>query len=112
MQKFLFIKVDKKFIKITCTDIIYIEAVKNYMRIITADKNYLLLVNMQHLENVLSKREFCRIHRSYIISLEHTTAFDNDFVYLKHKKIPISRQFRNILQEHVVILTNNIKKRK
>jgi two-component system response regulator LytT len=112
MKKFLFIKIDKKFIKINCADIHYIEAVKNYVRIITCSKNYILLASMHHVEELLPDEEFCRIHRSFIISLEHIASFDANFVYLDDKKIPISRQYKNVIQEHIVVLTGSVLKHK
>lgn len=108
MQKFLFVKVDKKFVKLNCVDIIYIEAVKNYIRIVTVEKIYLLLLNIHQIEKVLTKNQFCRVHRSYIVSIDRVMSFDADFVYLKDKKIPISRHYRNALYESVVVLDSKL----
>jgi len=47
---------------------------------------------------------FCKVHRSYIVSLEHTIKFDNDFVYIGSKKIPISEQYRSVLKNSVITL--------
>ena len=44
------------------------------------------------------------MHRSYIVSLEHTTKFDNEFVYMGNRKIPISEQYKNVLKNSVITL--------
>ncbi len=109
MQKFLFIKIDKKYIKIDCAEIIYIEAVKNYVRIVMKGKKYILLACMHELEEMLSKTLFCRIHRSYIVSLERVSSFDANFLEIEDKKIPLSRQYKNVLQQRVVVIGNSRK---
>jgi hypothetical protein len=109
MQDFLFIKLGKKFSKIFFTEIIYVEAVKKYVRIVTAKKVYLILASMCSVERVLPASQFCRIHRSYIISLRYTTDFDSDVVYIGEKIFPIGKQHSGMLHERVIILSGEIR---
>lgn len=102
MQNFIFIKVGKKNIKVSYDEIVYIEALSNYVRIITIKDTYLVLEKLKHLESALSPHYFCRIHRSYIIAFKHTIAFDNNLVYLESNiTLPISKYYKTILEERV-----------
>ena len=104
MQQFLFFKVDKAYIKLRFVDILYVEADKKYVKIVAIDKCYTTLCSIGHVEKVLPTEIFCKVHRSYIVSLEHTIKFDNDFVYIGSRRIPISEQYRNILKNSVITL--------
>ena len=104
MQQFLFFRVDKTYVKLRFTDILYVQAEKKYVNLISMDKCYTTLCPIGHVEKILPAEIFCKVHRSYIVSLEHATKFDNDFVYIGNKKIPISEQYRNILKNSVITL--------
>ena len=107
MHDFFFPKLGKTFLRIYYSDIIYAEAVKKYVRIVTTKKTYLVLSSMCLVEQTLPLSYFCRIHRSYIISLNHLTAFDNEVVYLGDNFFPIGKQYRGILQQRVTILSGD-----
>lgn len=109
MQTFLFVKLGKKFSKITYSDILYIEALKKYICIVTSKRSYLVLASMCSVDKVLPASQFCRIHRSYIVSLRHTTDFDSDVVYIGDKIFPIGKQHSKILHERVTILSDEIR---
>lgn len=107
MHDFLFLKLGKKFSKLCYSEIMYAEAVKKYVRIVTPKKVHLILASMCLVEKVLPSNQFCRIHRSYIISLYHMTDFDSDVVYIGNKIFPIGKQHKGILQERVIILSSD-----
>jgi hypothetical protein len=107
MHDFLFLKLGKKFSKLSYSEIMYAEAVKKYVRIVTPKKVHLILASMCLVEKVLPSNQFCRIHRSYIISLYHMTDFDSDVVYIGNKIFPIGKQHKGILQERVIILSSD-----
>ena len=109
MHDYLFVKLDKKFSKIFFSDILYAEAVKKYVKIVTIKKVYLILASMCSVEHILPSSQFCRIHRSYIVSLNHTSHFDNELVYIGDKIFPIGKQHRGILQEKVIILSGELR---
>jgi len=109
MQNFLFIKMGKKYSKINFSEIMYAEAVKKYVRLVTPKKVYLILSSMGSVERSLPHNQFCRIHRSYIISLHYTTDFDNEAVYIGDKVFPLGKQHKGLLYEKVIILSSDIK---
>jgi DNA-binding LytR/AlgR family response regulator len=105
MQNAFFLKTNGDYTRINYSDIIYIECVKNYVRIITTKTAFIALVTMKHVEKILPQDEFCRIHRSYIVSLNHIHRFSNKYVNIGERRLPISDQNKDILMEKFVILT-------
>jgi DNA-binding LytR/AlgR family response regulator len=104
MQDFFFIRNAGKFERIAFRDILYVEACKNYSKIVTEKKSYIVLVTMKKVESALPFHLFCRIHRSFIVSMENISAFDNNSVYLSNREIPIGDQYRNHLEKRVLIV--------
>ena len=95
--KFIFIKIGSEHLKVLLSDIIYIEAVNKYIRLFTRSKSYLVSSTMNKMEKALPPDIFCRIHRSYIVSLEHTHKFDHDVFYIENKQLPIGKRYRSQL---------------
>ena len=85
----LFVRHNRRFEKIDFSAIHYVEANLNYMRIVTADKIYMVLSTMEQVEEALPPAQFCRIHRSYIVSIAQIRTFDNHRVYLADKTLPV-----------------------
>jgi DNA-binding LytR/AlgR family response regulator len=67
MQKYFFIKVDGRFVKVFYQDILYVEGSRNYSKIITETKQYLVLLTLKRLEEFLPASLFKRIHKSFIV---------------------------------------------
>ena len=108
MQEFLFVRVEKTYFKLRFGDIMYVQAEKKYVNLFAIDKCYTTLCPIGHVEKILPAETFCKVHRSYIVSLEHASRFDNDFIYIGNKKIPVSEQFRSILKNSVVTLNYEV----
>jgi len=105
MQPFLFLRHNGKFMKLHFHEIIFAESCKNYVKIVTTGQTWLALLPMKQLEEHLPPGLFCRVHRSYIVSLEHMMAFDHATVYMKDVLIPVGDQYKNRLQGSVTILS-------
>ena len=103
-KKYLFIRKDKKCKKLLYTDILYVEAEGRYVNIVTAKTVHLLLLSITEIEKKLPEDMFCRVHRSYIISLEHTTEFDHEEVIVADRSLPISKAYKNSLSKIVDVL--------
>jgi DNA-binding LytR/AlgR family response regulator len=106
-----FIRCDGKYIRIDIRDIRYLESLKNYVRIVTITKTYLVLMSMQQLEEELPQAHFCRVHRSFIVSIGHICSFDHESVYMDAVTIPISPVYKNALQNKVKVLVSNTRTR-
>jgi DNA-binding LytR/AlgR family response regulator len=97
IENCLWIKVDKKIIRVCVEDIDYIESLKDYIRIRAGKNN---LVTHQSLNGILEKlsaAKFVRIHKSFIVALDKIDLIEGNFIVIKDKVIPIGRQYRQEL---------------
>ncbi|MBS1735178.1 MAG: LytTR family transcriptional regulator [Bacteroidetes bacterium] len=104
MEDFFFIRHEGEFEILYFSAILYIESLKNYIRIVTLKQSYIVLVTLKHAEEVLPRNQFCRIHRRYIIALKNIKNFSNERVCIHDKYLPISEPYRKGLFDHVIIL--------
>ena len=104
MQEFLFFRIEKTYIKLKFTDILYVQAEQKYVNLVAVEKCFTTLCSFGRVEEILPAEIFCKVHRSYIVSLMHTAKFDNEFVYIGNRKIPISEQYKSVLKNSVITL--------
>jgi DNA-binding LytR/AlgR family response regulator len=94
-QQFIFVKADYKLVKINVDDIIFVEGLKDYIKIYTKQKLILTLMSMTAIEEKLPSDDFFRVHRSYIISLSKIDSVSRHRVIIGEKFIPISVPYRD-----------------
>ncbi len=92
---FIFVRSDRKMIKIEFSDIIYIESLSDYIKIYLTNKTIVTRETITNIEAKLPKKDFIRLHRSYIVSISKIDLFTNEYVELNKKVIPISRTYKN-----------------
>lgn len=99
-KDFLFIKSEYKILRINLTDIIYIEAMREYVRIHIENKRPVMaLMSMKKMEDFLPVSNFMRVHRSYIVNLKKVDTIErNRIVFGKDVYIPISDQYKEAFQ--------------
>jgi two-component system, LytTR family, response regulator len=102
-----FIRSEGKYVRINITEICYVEALKNYVRIITTSGTFMALISMRQIEEELPVAEFCRIHRSYLVALAFIKCFDNETLGLDNVTLPVSPAFRQLLHSKVRILISS-----
>lgn len=98
---FIFVKADKKLIKIKYDEITYIEGLKDYVIIRTTAGRVITLQTMKSLESKLPPNLFQRIHRSYIVALDKIDAIVGNMVEIEKKHLPIGKNYRDILLDIV-----------
>jgi len=106
VQSFFFIRQDGRNVKVDFHHILYIEARKNYTRLVLTDRSAMVLITLKQWEKILPPELFCRVHRGYIVSIERILSFDNKFVYLPGMNISIGEQYRNALPSTVIIVAS------
>jgi DNA-binding LytR/AlgR family response regulator len=94
-QEFIFIKADRKFFKIYFKDINYIEGLKDYVIIHTAERKVITAMNLKTIFDQLPPTIFARISKSYIVNTAHIVSFDQFSVYLKNAELPIGNTFKD-----------------
>ena len=91
-SEYLTIKVDGRIQKLNHQEILYIEGLKEYVRIVGRNgEKWVILDSLQHLENSLPANQFMRTHKSYIVALDAITALDGYKINLAQIELPISR---------------------
>lgn len=89
-----FFNVSKKRVKIYLDEILYIESLKEYIRISTKEKNILTKVPLGQIEELLTHHNFLRIHRSFIVAKDKIDAFTAIDVEINGKSLPIGRSYK------------------
>jgi two-component system, LytTR family, response regulator len=101
---FMFVRAEYENVKINFLDILFIEGLKDYVKIYTTDNKYTLtLISLIKLENLLSSKGFARVHRSYIINIKHVKSIQKNKVLISDKRIPISESYKTSFFERINI---------
>jgi DNA-binding LytR/AlgR family response regulator len=99
---FMFVRAEYENVKLNFTDILFIEGLKDYVKIYTTDNKFTLtLISLIKLENLLSSKGFARIHRSYIINIKHVKSIQKNKVLIAEKRVPISESYKTAFFEKI-----------
>jgi DNA-binding LytR/AlgR family response regulator len=96
---FMFVRADRRMIKIDFEAIIYIESYSDYIKIHLANKTIVTRETISAIEAKLPSKRFLRIHRSYIIALKHIASFTNEEIIINNKALTISRTYKKDVLE-------------
>jgi len=96
-DEFLLVKVRNKLVKVLLKNILYIENLKDYIRIKTIEKEVITKMLISDMENTLPEKDFLRIHRSYIVSLNKIESFSPNTIDVKDFEIPIGRSYKTVV---------------
>lgn len=103
-QDFMFVRAEYENVKLNFADILFIEGLKDYVKIYTTDNKYTLtLISLIKLENLLTSKGFARIHRSYIINIRHVKSIQKNKAIIAEKRLPISESYKNSFFEKINI---------
>lgn len=99
---FVYFRADRKMIKAKYTDIIYVESMKDYIKIVRINNKPLLVKqSISSLEDILPLNLFLRIHRSYIVAINKITAFTNHDVEISGFELPIGRLYAHQVEKMI-----------
>jgi len=103
LNDFMFVKSEHNVIKISFSDIYYIEGYKDYVKIFTGGPRPIMtILTFRSLEEILPKGLFVRIHKSFIISIEKIKSFRRGKVFVMDKHIPIGASYSDSFNQRVV----------
>lgn len=95
-NNFMFVRAEYENVKINYADILFVEGLKDYVKIYTTDGKYVLtLMSLIKLENLLTPKGFSRIHRSYIVNLVHIKSIQKNKVLIIDRRLPISESYKS-----------------
>ena len=92
---FIFVRSDRRMLKVDFNAIVYIESYSDYIKIHTKDGTIVTRETISAIEAKLPKQQFLRIHRSYIVAVKQITAFTNEFVTVNDTSLTISRSYKS-----------------
>ncbi len=100
---FVYVKSEYKLVKINFVGILYIEGVKDYVKIYFRDrrKPVMSLMNMKKLEDYLPKSQFMRVHRSFIVNMSVADMIDRGRIVAGDTFIPVSESYKEQVQEYI-----------
>jgi DNA-binding LytR/AlgR family response regulator len=93
-KAYMYFKVNKQVKKIFLKDIVYIESIKDYVKIITTDKPIITYQRLSYMEEKLPENKFLRIHKSYIIAIDRITSYNNDLIQIGSYELPLGRSYK------------------
>jgi len=100
-NNYIFLKVDKRLVKIDHAEIIYIESLGDYIKVFTATQTYVTYLTMNKLEGLLPAHKFARIHRSFIINLDHIQYVEGNFIRVNNNDLPIGLTYKDGLAQRL-----------
>lgn len=98
----IFIKVDKKMMKINIEEILFVEGMKEYIKVVTPDKTYITHKSLTSLSEELPQDRFLRIHKSYVIALNKVKSIEGNRVQIQSYNIPIGRNYSKEVKNKIL----------
>jgi len=101
-EPFIFLKVDKKMMKVKLNDILFIESLKDYIKVITVLGDYLVHKSMTSISEELPESNFIRIHRSFTIAINKIEFIEGNSVMIANRRIPIGRNYLQFAKDKIL----------
>ena len=100
---YIFLKVEYQLVKVMLKDITHIEAYKDYVKVHLKSKNHplLSLTSMKNMEELLPKDRFMRVHRSFIVSLDHIDTISKNVIHIGTQQIAVGDLYKEQFSEFV-----------
>lgn len=101
--EYLFLKVEYQLVKVAYSDILYIEGLKDYVKVHleNSSKPFLSLTSLKALEERLPATKFMRVHRSYIVNLDKISAVTRNNIQIGNDPVPVSEQYKEVFNDYL-----------
>jgi DNA-binding LytR/AlgR family response regulator len=97
----LFLRDGAKWLRLNLDDLLYIEAMREYVRVVTARGTHLIHQSMKSIEEQLPPASFLRIHKSYIVAIDKVSSIEGGEAVIAKQRLPISRQLKKEVLEKI-----------
>lgn len=94
---FIFIRSDRKMLKLNFDTILYIESLSDYVKIFTTKSLFITRETITNIESKLPQNAFLRIHRSYLVAISKIDSYTKEHIEINNKALPISRSYKSIV---------------
>lgn len=98
---FMFVRADRKMVKINYADMVFIESLSDYLKIHTKTGSIITRETISNIEAKLPPQNFLRVHRSFIVSIAHITSYTHEYVEVEGNTIPIGRTNKSEVLERL-----------
>ena len=97
--EFTFVKVDNKLVRVDFADVFYVEALGDYVHLVTSRSKLIVYSTMRAIEGKFPAQRFVRVHRSFIINIDYVQSLEDNSLLIKDKYIPVGQTYmRGLLQ--------------
>jgi DNA-binding LytR/AlgR family response regulator len=93
-ESFIFVKTEYRLERVDLASILYIEGMKDYLRIICSDKKIMTLQSFAKIEECLPSKNFCRVHKSFIVAIDKIKSVERGIILIADKRIPVSNTYK------------------
>jgi len=94
-ENFVYFRVDRKMVKVMLHDILYVESMKDYVKIFTGNEVIVTKQSLNAVEAMLPEKQFVRTHRSFIVSLSKIKSYTHELLEINKEEIPIGKLYRH-----------------
>lgn len=101
-DEYFFIKADNKLVKINYDEILFVEALQNYVTIHTRDKKYITYLTFKSIEEYLPSEKFIKTHKSYIVSAARIDSIEGNDIRIGQHHVPISRNLKDEVMDRLL----------
>jgi len=101
-EEYFFVKSDNKLVKIFYNEILFVEALQNYVTIHTTTKKYITYLTFKSVEEYLPQGAFIKTHKSYIVSAAKIDSIEGNDIRIKEHHVPISRNEKDQVMERLL----------
>jgi two-component system LytT family response regulator len=95
-KDYFFVKTETHIEKVTTSEVLYVEGMGDYWRIVTKNKRLMTLMNARGMEDVLPEHQFCRVHRSFFVALSKIESIERKHIKIADQRIPIGDTYQKI----------------
>lgn len=100
-DKFLYVRADRKMVKVMINEVLYIESLKDYVRIFMPDHQVITKQTITSLEEMLPEDDFLRIHRSFIVPIKRIDSYNQHSVFIHKTELPVGPLYKNDLMKRL-----------
>lgn len=100
-DRFLYVRADRKMVKVMVDDIQYIESLKDYVRIFVKDQQIITKQTITALEEMLPENDFVRVHRSFIVSVKKIDSYTHHAVFLGKTELPVGPLYKQEIMKRL-----------
>lgn len=98
-ESYLYFRSDRKTHKVSVKDIIFIESLKDYIKVVTIAKTIVTKQSISSIEERLPRTSFIRIHRSFIVALDKVQSYTPELIAIGNEELPVSRMYRHEVEK-------------